>query len=95
MLSLAFVPATARAAGQPRLNKTKLTLVTGKSKKLKVKGYKGKVQWVSTNPYVAKVSGKGKVKAKHMGYTVILVKAGDVVLKCPVTVNGRKKKMLC
>ena len=36
MLSLAFVPATARAAGQPRLNKTKLTLVTGKSKKLKV-----------------------------------------------------------
>ena len=92
MLSLAFVPATARAAGQPRLSKTRLTLVTGKSKKLKVKGYKGKVQWVSTNPYVAKVSGKGKVKAKHMGYTVILVKAGDVVLKCPVTVNGRKKK---
>ena len=92
MLSMACLSQTAHAQMQPKLNKAKVTMLAGKKKTLKVKNYKGRVQWASTNPYVAKVSGKGVIKAKHMGYTVILAKAGDEILKCRVTVNGRANK---
>ena len=92
VLSMACMPLTAHAAKQPKLNREKITILAGKKKTLKVKNYKGRVQWASTNPYVAKVSRKGVIKAKHMGYTVILAKAGDEILKCRVTVNGRANK---
>ena len=91
MLSLAFLQHPAQAA-QPKLNKTSITVVTGRSYKLKIKGTNQKVTWRSSNPYVAKVSGKGVVTGKHMGYTTISVKTGDVTLQCRVTVLGRRKE---
>ena len=92
VLCMLWIPQQTHAASQPRLNKTTLKMITKKSKKLKVKGYKGKVQWWSSNTYVATVSKKGKVKAKHMGYAVIFAQCQDVRLMCCVTVSGRKRE---
>ena len=92
MLCLAFMPGSSYAASAPRLNKSKITLNAGKNYKLKLKNYRKKAKWKSSNPYVAKVSGKGIVKAKHMGYTVISVQAGETTLQCRVTVRGKKKE---
>lgn len=92
VLSLAFMPDPAWAAAQPKLNKTSLTINAGKSYKLKLKNYKKKAAWKSSNSYVASVSKKGVVKAKHMGYTVITVTAGETTLKCRVTVRGKKSE---
>ena len=91
MLCLLVLPAPVRGADHsPVLSRTRLTTITGRSSQLKVKNYSKKVTWTSSNPYVATVSRSGVVKAAHMGYTVILAKAGDSELKCYVTVNGRK-----
>ena len=93
VLCLAFMPQSAMAAGQPRLNKTNVTIRAGKSKTLKVKNYKKKyVQWRSSNTYVAKVSKKGVVKGKHGGYAVIFAQCGDTVLTCRVYVAPKKKE---
>ena len=93
LMSFVFLPENVSAAKGPKLNKTKLTLYAGKRCQLKVKGYKNEtVHWCSSNPYVAKVTKKGVVKAKHGGYTVIFAKAGDTELKCRVTVRTCRKE---
>ncbi len=93
LASLACRPVQASAAKKPRLNRTRLTLSAGKSSRLKVAGCpKAKVKWSSSNSYVAKVTKKGVVKAKHGGYTVIFAKAGETQLKCRVTVRTCRKE---
>ena len=91
-MNFAVLPQTAYAAKTPKLSRTRAVTAVGRKVTLKVKNYKKKVQWRSSNTYVASVSRKGVVKARHMGYTTILAKAGDVELKCFVTVNGWKNK---
>ena len=44
------------AAAKVRLNKTRLKLTVGKTYKLKVKHYSGKVKWKSSNKKIVKVS---------------------------------------
>lgn len=79
------------AAKRKRLNVKKLTLIAGKSKKLKVSGIKAnKVKWTSSKKSVASVSKKGKVKAKKAGKTVITASFAGGRLKCKVTVKKRK-----
>ena len=92
LLSLSVHPDPTFASSQPKLNRTSATVISGKSFRLKVKGTNQKVTWRSSNAYVAKVSKKGVVSAKHMGYAVIFAKAGDVTLQCRVMVLGRKKE---
>ena len=67
------------------ISKKKMTLVTGQTGTLKVKGAK-KVTWKSSAKTVAKVSKKGRVTAVSAGKAVITAKAGKKKFKCRVTV---------
>lgn len=75
----------------PKLNKKNLTLMVGKSAKLKVKNTKKKVKWTSSKKSVASVSKKGKVKAKKAGKTTITAKVAGKKLKCKVTVKKKRR----
>ena len=73
------------SAASPKLNKTKVTILKGKTYQLKVKGSK-KVKWSSNKKSVAAVSSKGKVKAKKVGKATIYAKTKNKTYKCKVTV---------
>ena len=77
-------------AANVKLNQTKVTLETGASTKLQVKGSKEKVSWSSSKKKVADVSNNGKVTAKKEGKAVIRAKVADKTLKCTVTVTPEK-----
>lgn len=74
-------------AKAPKLSKTKLTMMVGDKKKLKVKNTKKKVIWTSSKPKVVKVSKKGIVTARKAGKATIKAKTGKKTLKCKVTVR--------
>lgn len=74
------------------ISDTSVLLVRHKTKKLKIKGYSGKIQWRSSHPKVASVSGKGKVRGKKEGNTIISAKIGDIRLGCVISVTTAKKK---
>lgn len=76
VMAITILPtgSVASAAGI-KLNKKKLTLKAGQSKKLKVTApRKAKLSWKSTNKKVVTVSSKGKLKAKKAGKATIKVK---------------------
>ncbi|MBE5937095.1 MAG: hypothetical protein E7265_03590 [Lachnospiraceae bacterium] len=100
--SVASVPATSDAAKKPKLNKKKLTMIKGKTYKLKVKNgnKKAKVTWKTSKKSVVKIAkknGKGKtayasIKALKKGKATItasykLGKKKAIKLKCNVTVK--------
>lgn len=66
----------------PKLNKTSITVVEGKTYKLKLSGTTQTVKWSSSDRAVARVSGTGKVRG---------IKAGE----CTVTAQVGKKKYSC
>lgn len=74
-----------------KLNKTKLTLDVGESKKLKVSSTPtyatDETKWSTSNKKVATISKSGKVKAKALGTATITAKKGKKKAKCKVTVN--------
>ena len=70
-----------------RLNKTAVTLIQGKTVKLRVIGTKRKVTWKSSNKKIAKVNKKGVVKALSPGKCTITAKVRGKKLKCKVTVD--------
>lgn len=70
----------------PRLNKTSVSMNAGKKITLKVKNYKGKVVWTSSNSRVASVTN-GKVKAIKAGTAKITAKAGKKKLTCKIKVK--------
>ncbi len=76
-----------------KLNKTKVTLVKGKSTALKVTGTKKKVTWSSSNKKVATVNSKGKVTAKKKGTVTITAKADGLTVKSKVTVKNPSKSI--
>lgn len=76
---------TEAASVKGKLNKTKVTLVVGKSEKLKVKGAgKVAVSFVSANKKIASVNAKGVVKGLKKGHARIRV----------VVKKGKKQKKL-
>lgn len=76
-------------AATVKLNKKKLSLNTGSSYNLKVKGFSGKVKWSSNKKSVATVSSKGKVKALKAGTAKISARTSSKKLTCTVTVKKR------
>jgi hypothetical protein len=87
MMLFTVAASTAEAdAASVRLNKKSVTLETGQSAKLKVKGSKRTVKWKSSNKKIVKVTKKGKVTAKKAGKATITAKVGKKKLKCKVTV---------
>lgn len=83
---VAVNPMSTNAKKVVKLNKSKLTLQTGKTSKLKLKNTKKKVKWSSKNKKVATVSSKGVVKAVSVGKTTITAKSGKKKYSCKVTV---------
>jgi hypothetical protein len=69
------------------INRRNITLKTGRSKHLYIKGSNAFVQWKSANPRVASVSMFGRVKAKKKGKTVIYAKVKGKTLSCVVRVK--------
>ena len=74
-------------ASSLKLNKTSLTIYTGKNSTLKVSGTSKKVTWSTSNKKVATVSSKGTVSAKSSGTATITAKVNNKNLRCKVTVK--------
>ena len=92
-----FAPAAQSEAASVKLNKTKLSLVKGKSTILKVKGAKKKAVWtISSGKKVIKLSAKKKasvkVKALKAGKAKVSCKVGKKKLICKVTVTAKQKE---
>ena len=75
-------------AAQVKLNKKKLTLRKGKTKKLVLKNADGKITWKSSKKSVASVSRTGVVTAKKSGKATITAKYNGEKYKCKVTVTS-------
>lgn len=81
---------SAHAKTAPRLNYTKLFLQCGQKKKLKVKGYKGKVRFSSGSKFVQVNPTTGSVIASSVGKAIVKAKAGKKIYKCAVTVVPKR-----
>jgi len=88
ILTLTAAPA-ADAQAAPRLNKANLTLYTGQTKTLKLRGASRKtaVKWSVAKKSVATVTKNGKVKAKKAGRTSVYAETRKVICVCTVTVK--------
>jgi len=86
-------PTTVVSAATMKLNKTKLSMLTGETETLKVSGAKS-VKWSSSNKNVATVNSKGEVTAVFSGTATITAKAGKKTYKCKVTVAAFKGEKL-
>ena len=74
---------------KPKLNKTKLTLITGEKYQLKLSNVKASsVKWLTSNKKIVTVDKKGKVTAKKKGSATITVKAEGKSYKCKITVKN-------
>lgn len=69
------------------INKSKLSLSVGKSYRIKIYGSAGFPSYKSSNPKVATINWRGKVKAKKPGKTTITVKARGKYFTCTVIVR--------
>ncbi|MBO4414654.1 MAG: Ig-like domain-containing protein [Lachnospiraceae bacterium] len=91
LMTAEVIEAEAAAA---KLSKTKKTLTVGKSFTLKVKNASKKYTFESSDPSVAKVKTKSgkktKIVAVSAGKATITATLGSKVLKCVVTVKGKK-----
>lgn len=89
IIVIAMIPPTpAYAKATIKLNRTSVTMQTGKTLTLKAtrKGTSKSVTWSSSKKSVATVSKSGKVTAKKAGTAVITAKAGSVKAKCKIKV---------
>lgn len=68
------------------INKDKITLSIGKSKKLKIYGTWSNVKWESKNIKIAKVNHFGKVVGVNKGKTTIVAKVKGIEISCKVTI---------
>lgn len=75
-------------AANVRLNKTSVSIVAGKSVKLKVRGTGKKVKWSTSSKAIATVSSSGKVTGKKPGKATIRARIGKKTLKCKITVRA-------
>ena len=66
----------AKRTPKPKLNKKNITIMMGKTSRLKLKNNKKKVKWRSLNKKIATVTKKGLVKGKSEGKTTIVAKVG-------------------
>lgn len=93
ILAMLFAsPSYAKKAKKPALNKKKVTIKLGKTTKLKVKRASGPVIWTSSNESVAVVSNDGRVTGIASGKANVYASVAGKVLRCKVTVKGKKGK---
>ncbi len=82
---------TAQAAKKkaPAISAKKKTVYYKSTATLKIKNYKGKVKWTTSNKKIAKVSSKGVVTGVAPGKCTVTATAGKKKYKCTVTVKDR------
>lgn len=96
LLATAAPVANVDAAAKTKLNKKKITIKVGKTKKLKIKNLKGKkVKWKTSNKSVVKIKKTKKktvvqLKGKKAGTATITARIGKKKYKCKVTVKAAK-----
>lgn len=81
---------SAQAKTATRLNYTKLFLQCGQKKRLKVKGYRGKVRFSSGSKFVQVNPATGSVIASSVGKAIVKAKAGKKIYKCAITVVPKR-----
>lgn len=86
MLSL-LMALPSSAAEKTELNRKSAVIAVGGIVKLKVKGTKENVKWVSTNSEVASVNKKGKVTGRTPGNVTIKAIVGGKKYRCRITVH--------
>ncbi|MDF2540239.1 MAG: hypothetical protein K0S76_3260 [Herbinix sp.] len=69
------------------INKSHLTLRSGRTKKLNIQGAGAFVRWKSSNPDIASVSMFGRVKGKSKGKVIIYGRVNGKTFTCEVKVN--------
>lgn len=99
LMILSVAPISVSATSKGKLNKTEITIVVGKQRKLKVLNDTRKVTWYSSNKRVARVSNDGVVTARKRGVSKITAKVGKKKYSCTVKVKERpelvKKTAIC
>lgn len=82
---------TAQAAKKkaPAISAKKKTVYYKSTATLKMKNYKGKVKWSTSNKKIAKVNSKGVVTGVAPGKCTVTATAGKKKYKCTVTVKDR------
>ena len=81
---------SAATVKKPSLSSSKISVYSGKSVTLKVKGTSGKIKWSSQNKRIAVVNSKGKITGKAAGKTIIYAKTGKYTLQCQITVKAKR-----
>ena len=81
-----------QAKAKVAINRKKATIIQGKTLKLKIKGTKKKIKWITSNKKIAIVSKKGKVTAKRPGKATIKAKVGKITYKCRITVKKKVER---
>nr|MBQ8253072.1 Ig-like domain-containing protein [Lachnospiraceae bacterium] len=74
-------------AANPKMSRSKLSLIPGETYTLSVKNTSSSVKWSSSKKKVAKVNSKGKVTAVSPGKATITAKVGGKKYKCVVQVQ--------
>lgn len=87
-----FYQNSVQATSKIRLNRSRLSMTAGESRKLKLSGISNKnqerVTWKSSAPETASVSKKGKVKAKKAGNATITASFKGKKYRCRVQVGS-------
>lgn len=73
----------------PKLNKKNISLLVGQSSKVKIKGCKHHVKWITSDSDVVIVK-KGKIKAVETGRAKVIAKVHGKKIKCSVLVKKPK-----
>lgn len=77
-------------AAKPKLTKTKISMKTGKTAKLRVKNVHQKVKWTTSDKKIVSVrKASGKYRQS------VVLKAGKKTGKCRITAKIGKKKLKC
>ncbi len=90
-----FLPYGHADAATEKISRTKKTIYTGETFKLKIKNSSGTFKWTSADKSIATVSRKkGRVKGISEGTTVITAKSGNKKYSCSVTVRSKTYGLL-
>lgn len=88
-LAVSLMQTLDATAASARISRKKVTLSAGKTHRLKIRGYSGKISWKSSNKKTATVNKKGLVRAKKAGTATITARARSKKWTCKITVKKR------
>ena len=75
----------------PRISSSRLTMIKGQSKTLKITGLKKgqKITWKSSSPKLVTVSASGKLSAKAAGNATVTAQVNGIRFVCKVNIQKK------